>query len=232
VIDAFRGAPADSRIALGGPLPLAASSVGLAARARVQVHRFITELRAGDFDSQPDDGDGSTWLLAAAAVEGSTSVRGVSFFAVLSTDAGVVDAAHEFMQGRFGGRHGGCCVRALSTLPSDVLLFFDHATLADGADVPVIVRATVAPLTRTPMVLFAVTLHQWRAVKCRVDARASVDGGGSERRDSWGDDVGDDDDEADDADETAGRESPTAVGSSARRKLLAPAPPASRRQRI
>jgi len=207
LLAAFHAAPRADRVSLGdaGALPLAASELSRAARARVQVHRLIYDDGCTvDFDTEVDADDGGVWLLpaAVAAVGGAAAPppRGASLFAVLSTDAGVVAAAHAFM--RLKASNMGCCARALSALPADtpLLVVFDHVTLADEAGVAVIVHATAAPTARTRLAAFLAALDAWPAANCHVEGRASVGGSdadGDDASDAWAG-AGDWGDEADD----------------------------------
>ena len=168
---AFAAAADADKFSLGAP-PLSASGLAPALRARVRLHRLITDLRSSDFYSEVDVDDGRTWLLPAAD---GAEARGASFYAVLSTDAAVVAAAHALKRPEL--RHRGCASRALDTLPRACVAVFDRVGLAGdgGGGGAIIAHVTVAPSARMPLHAFAAALDAWPAVNCRIEANADVE---------------------------------------------------------
>lgn len=168
---AFAAAADADKFSLGAP-PLSASGLAPALRARVRLHRLITDLRSSDFYSEVDEADGRTWLLPAAD---GADARGASFYAVLSTDTAVVAAAHALKRPEM--RHRGCASRALDALPPACVAVFDRVGLAGdgGGGGAIIAHVTVAPSARMPLHAFAAALDAWPAANCRIEANADVE---------------------------------------------------------
>jgi hypothetical protein len=107
--------------------------------------------------------------------EGAEVARGMSFFSVLSSDPGVIAAAHAYMRPSL--RNLGCCVRTLDELPPDTDLVFDTVRLSStaGDDARIIVHASLVPSARVRLIAIAAALEDLPARKCDIAGHADMD---------------------------------------------------------
>ena len=168
LVAAFDGASSDAIAPLDfSALPLAASSVNGPLRSRLAVHCFTSDFRRDDF-----------WLSESAAAEVllrphvlPEEVKGASCFVVLSSNRDVILAAHAYM--RLEVKNADCLARQLSTIPEALSLHFDRVLAANAAGAPIIVHASLAPLSPLPMVDFAsIASLSWHASMCSLNAGA------------------------------------------------------------
>ncbi len=171
VCDAFGASVGDSRISLGAPLPLWARDIGEPLRSRLRLHRLISGVRPEDFCAEADDRN----RITIRPAEGAEVARGMSFFAVLSSDPEVIAAAHAYMRPSL--RNFGCCVRTLDELPPDTDLVFDNVRLSStaGDDAHIIVHASLVPSARVRLIAIAAALEELPARKCNIAGHADAD---------------------------------------------------------
>ena len=170
VCNAFGASVGDSRISLGVPLPLWARDIGEPLRSRLRLHRLISAFRPEDFYAEADE-TGSTIIRPA---EGAEVAKGMSFFAVLSSDPEVIAAAHAYLRPSL--RNLGCCVRTLDELPPDMELVFDNVKLSTSSnDAHIIVHASLVPSARVRLVDVTLALENRPARKCDIAGHADVD---------------------------------------------------------
>ena len=169
VCSAFGASAGDSRISLGVPLPLWARDIGQPLRSRLKLHRLISSVRQEDFYAEADES--SRTILRPA--EGAEVAKGMSFFAVLSSDPDVIAAVHEYL--RPSVRNLGCCVRTLDELPPDTELVIDAVKLSTANnDAQIIVHASLVPAARVRLTDFASALEDRPARKCSIAANADI----------------------------------------------------------
>jgi hypothetical protein len=170
VCNAFGASVVESRISLNVPLPLLARDICEPLRSRLRLHRLISAVRQEDFYAEADD-NGRTILRPA---EGAEVAKGMSFFAVLSSDPDVIAAVHAYLRPSL--RNLGCCVRTLDELPPHTELVFDSVQLSTASDdAHIIVHASLVPSARVRMLAFESALEDRPARKCAIAGHAGVD---------------------------------------------------------
>ena len=170
VCNAFGASVVESRISLNVPLPLLARDICEPLRSRLRLHRLISTVRQEDFYAEADD-NGRTILRPA---EGAEVAKGMSFFAVLSSDPDVIAAVHAYLRPSL--RNLGCCVRTLDELPPHTELVFDSVKLSTASDdAHIIVHASLVPSARVRMLAFVSALEDRPARKCAIAGHAGVD---------------------------------------------------------
>ena len=125
----------------------------------------------------------ATPALAASANASEVIVRphvgaeapcGASFFAVLSTSAPVIAAAHAFMH--LMAKDATCTVRKLDALPGELRAFVDKVLVCGSDGAPALVHVSLEPAR--PMRLFdaAAAVFQWPQTLCILRAGGASDG--------------------------------------------------------
>ena len=169
LVATFDGASSDAiTLDLSAP-PLAASSVAEPLRSRLVVHRFTSDFRRDDFWPQQAGSAAAEDLLRPHALP--EEVKGASCFVVLSSNHDVILAAHAYM--RLEVKNADCFARQLSTIPDALSLHFDRVVVANAANAPIIVHASLAPQSPMSMRDFASSASlSWQAVMCSMKAGA------------------------------------------------------------
>ena len=169
LVAAFDGASSDAiALDLSAP-PLAASSVAEPLRSRLFVHRFTSDFRRDDFWLQQAGSAAAEDLLRPHALP--EEVKGASCFVVLSSNHDVILAAHAYL--RLEVKNADCLARQLSTIPDALSLHFDRVVVANAANAPIIVHASLAPQSPMSMRDFAsIASLSWQAAICSMKAGA------------------------------------------------------------
>ena len=141
-------------------------------RPGFRVHRLLTvSALRNDFNHSEVDAFGNIMLVPPT--DAAERPKGLSAFAVLSSDPGVLSCAHEFMG--LTMRHLGCASFPVADMPAGLALHLDSVKVATPEGVPVIMHASLVVTERIYEGAFFMKMSNWPSrLVCALDARADV----------------------------------------------------------